>query len=97
MDIYHIIRRALITEKSTNAKDESNKYIFEVDRRANKIEVATAVEKIFKVKVLDVHVMNIIGKKKRVGRIMGEKRSWKKAIVTLKDGDKIDIFEESKK
>jgi len=93
MDIYHIIRRALITEKSTSAKDESNKYIFEVDRRANKIEVATAVEKLFKVKVLDVHVMNIVGKKKRVGRIMGEKRSWKKAIVTLAPGNRIEIHE----
>ena len=93
MDIYHTIRKALITEKSTAAKDESNKYIFEVDRRANKIEVATAVEKIFKVKVLDVHVMNIVGKKKRVGRIMGEKRSWKKAIVTLAPGNRIEIHE----
>jgi large subunit ribosomal protein L23 len=93
MDIYHTIRRALITEKSTAAKDESNKYIFEVDRRANKIEVATAVEKIFKVKVLDVHVMNIVGKKKRVGRIMGEKRSWKKAIVTLAPGNRIEIHD----
>ena len=93
MDIYHIIRRALVTEKSTSAKDESNKYIFEVDRRANKIEVATAVEKLFKVKVLDVHVMNIVGKKKRVGRIMGEKRSWKKAVVTLTSGSRIEIHE----
>jgi large subunit ribosomal protein L23 len=93
MDIYHIIRRALITEKSTNAKDESNKYIFEVDRRANKIEVATAVEKLFKVKVLDVHVMNIVGKKKRVGKIMCEKRSWKKAIVTLAPGNRVEIHE----
>jgi large subunit ribosomal protein L23 len=93
MDIYHTIRRALITEKSTVAKDESNKYIFEVDRRANKIEVATAVEKIFKVKVVDVHVMNILGKKKRVGRVMGEKRSWKKAIVTLAPGNRIEIHE----
>ncbi len=92
MDIYHTIRRALITEKSTSAKEE-NKYIFEVDRRANKIEVATAVEKIFKVKVLDVHVMNIVGKKKRVGKIMGEKRSWKKAIVTLAPGNRIEIHE----
>ena len=93
MDIYHIIRRALVTEKSTSAKDESNKYIFEVDRRANKIEVATAVEKLFKVKVLDVHVMNIAGKKKRIGRIMGEKSSWKKAIVTLAHGSRIEIHE----
>jgi large subunit ribosomal protein L23 len=93
MDIYHIIRKGLITEKSTSAKDENNKYIFEVDRRANKIEVATAVEKLFKVKVLDVHVMNILGKKKRVGRIMGEKRAWKKAIVTLAPGNRIEIHE----
>jgi len=93
MDIYHTIRKALITEKSTAAKEENNKYIFEVDRRANKIEVATEVEKIFKVKVLDVHVMNIVGKKKRVGRIMGEKRSWKKAIVTLAPGNRIEIHE----
>ncbi|HET6461175.1 MAG TPA: 50S ribosomal protein L23 [Syntrophales bacterium] len=93
MDLYHIIRRALVTEKSTSAKDESNKYIFEVDRRANKIEVATAVEKLFKVRVLDVHVMNIVGKKKRIGRIMGEKPSWKKAIVTLAPGNRIEIHE----
>ncbi len=92
MDMYHIIRRALITEKSTMAKDE-NKYVFEVDRRANKIEVAGAVEKLFKVKVLEVHVMNVTGKKKRVGKIMGEKRSWKKAIVTLAPGSRIEIYE----
>jgi len=93
MDVYHIIRRALVTEKSTSAKDESNKHIFEVDRRANKIEVATAVEKLFKVRVLDVHVMNIVGKKKRIGRIMGKKPSWKKAIVTLAPGNRIEIHE----
>jgi len=92
MDIYHIIRRALITEKSTLAKEE-NKYVFEVDRRANKIEVAKAVEKLFKVKVLDVHVMNMTGKKKRVGRILGAKSSWKKAVVTLAPGSRIEIYE----
>ena len=92
MDMYHIIRRALITEKSTVAKDE-NKYVFEVDRRANKIEVAKAVEKLFKVKVINVHVMNVTGKKKRIGRILGEKRSWKKAVVTLAPGSRIEIYE----
>ncbi|MEN6321800.1 MAG: 50S ribosomal protein L23 [Syntrophaceae bacterium] len=92
MDMYHIIRRALITEKSTLAKEE-NKYVFEIDRRANKIEVAKAVEKLFKVKVLNVHVMNVTGKKKRVGRIMGEKPSWKKAVVTLAPGSRIEIYE----
>lgn len=92
MDMYRIIRRGLITEKSTAAKDE-NKYVFEVDRRANKIEVTKAVEKLFKVKVIDVHVMNVTGKKKRIGRILGEKRSWKKAVVTLAPGSRIEIYE----
>lgn len=93
MDIYRIIKRSLITEKSTIAKDENNKYVFEVDRRANKIEIGNAVEKVFKVKVLDVHVMNVPGKKKRVGKILGEKRDWKKAVVTLAPGSRIEIFE----
>lgn len=93
MDIYRIIKRSLITEKSTIAKDENNKYVFEVDRRANKIEIGNAVEKIFKVKVVDVHVMNVPGKKKRVGKILGEKRDWKKAVVTLAPGSRIEIFE----
>jgi large subunit ribosomal protein L23 len=93
MDVYRIIKRSLITEKSTIAKDEKNKYVFEVDRRANKIEIGNAVEKIFKVKVVDVHVMNVPGKKKRVGKILGEKRDWKKAVVTLAPGSRIEIFE----
>jgi large subunit ribosomal protein L23 len=93
MDMYRIIRRSLVTEKSTIAKDESNKYVFEVDRGANKIQIGMAVEKVFKVKVMDVHVMNVRGKKKRVGKILGEKRSWKKAVVTLAPGSRIEIFE----
>jgi large subunit ribosomal protein L23 len=93
MDMYRIIKRSLITEKSTLAKDENNKYVFEVDRGANKIQIEMAVEKVFKVKVVDVHVMNVRGKKKRVGKILGEKRSWKKAVVTLAPGSRIEIFE----
>ncbi|MCX5816503.1 MAG: 50S ribosomal protein L23 [Proteobacteria bacterium] len=93
MDMYRIIKRSLITEKSTIAKDENNKHVFEVDRRANKIQIGMAVEKVFKVKVMDVHVMNVRGKKKRVGKILGEKRSWKKAVVTLAPGSRIEIFE----
>lgn len=93
MDMYRVIKKALITEKSTVAKDENNKYVFEVDRKANKIQIATAVEKLFKVKVMDVHVMNMRGKKKRIGRIMGEKRAWKKAVVTLAPGNRIEIYE----
>ena len=75
------------------AKDEANKYFFEVDRRANKIEISNAVEKLFKVKVLEVAVMNVPGKKKRQGKILGEKPSWKKAIVTLAPGSRIEVFE----
>jgi large subunit ribosomal protein L23 len=93
MELYHVIKRALITEKSTIAKDETNKYTLEVDTRANKIEIATAVEKLFKVKVLNVQVMNVTGKKKRMGKIVGRKRSWKKAIVTLLPGSRIEIYE----
>ncbi len=92
MEYNTIIKRALITEKSTAAK-EQDKYVFEVDRRTNKIEIAKAVEKLFRVKVLDVRVMNMQGKKKRMGRIIGEKSDWKKAIVTLEPGGRIELFE----
>jgi len=93
MEVHQIIKKLLVTEKSTLARDESNKYIFEVDRKANKVEVGQAVEKLFKVKVVDVRVMNVLGKKKRTGRVMGQKSSWKKAIVTLTAGNRIEIFE----
>ncbi|MGV8057399.1 MAG: 50S ribosomal protein L23 [Smithellaceae bacterium] len=93
MEVHQIIRKLLVTEKSTVARDESNKYVFEVDRKANKVEIGQAVEKLFKVKVVDVHVMHVLGKKKRTGRIMGQKSSWKKAIVTLTAGNRIEISE----
>lgn len=93
MERYHVIKKALVTEKSTIARDEANKYVLEVDPRANKIEIASAVEKLFKVKVLQVHVMNVAGKKKRMGKIVGRKRSWKKAIVTLLPGSRIEVYE----
>lgn len=92
MEIYQVIKRPLVTEKTTLAK-EANKYHFEVDRRANKIEIGQAVEKLFKVKVVSVRTMNMAGKKKRVGRVMGRKRDWKKAIVTLAPGSSIEIFQ----
>ena len=92
MEIYQIIKRPLVTEKTTIAK-EANKYHFEVDRRANKIEIGQAVEKLFKVKVVNVRTLNMAGKKKRVGRVMGRKRNWKKAIVTLAPGSSIEIFQ----
>ena len=93
MNEYDIILRPIITEKSTLVKETGNQYVFEVTRSANKIEIRKAVEKLFKVKVLDVHVSNMEGKKKRLGRFAGKRSDWKKAIVKLSPKDKITIFE----
>ena len=88
-----IIRRPLITEKSTRQKEEGRQYVFEVHRDANKIEIQSAVEQLFKVTVLQVRTSNVLGKVKRLGRRYGKKPDWKKAIITLKEGDRIDFFE----
>jgi large subunit ribosomal protein L23 len=88
-----IIQRPMITEKSTRQKDESRQYVFEVHRHANKIEIQSAVERLFKVKVLQVRTSNVLGKVKRLGRRYGKRPDWKKAVVTLKEGDRIDFFE----
>ncbi|MBU0575360.1 MAG: 50S ribosomal protein L23 [Proteobacteria bacterium] len=93
MELHQIIRKALITEKSTVARDAANQYNFEVHTGANKIEVGRAVEKLFKVKVLSVRVMNVSGKKKRTGKTVGKRRSWKKAVVTLAPGNRIEAME----
>lgn len=92
-DMYGCIRKSVITEKSNIQKEISNKVTFEVDRRANKIEIKNAVQRLFNVKVLHVNVMNFEGKNKRVGRKIGKKTDWKKAVVTLKQGEKIEFFE----
>jgi len=88
-----IIRRPLVTEKSTRQKDEGNQYAFEVDRKANKVEIQSAIERLFKVNVVGIRTCNILGKMKRLGRKHGKRPDWKKAIVTLKEGDRIDFFE----
>ncbi len=88
-----IIRRPLVTEKSGQQKETNNQYVFEVRKDANKIEVQQAVERLFKVKVLQVHTLNVLGKEKRVGRKYGKRPDWKKAVVTLKEGDRIEFFE----
>jgi large subunit ribosomal protein L23 len=88
-----IIRRPLITEKSTRQKEEGRQYVFEVHRDANKIEIQSAVEQLFKVTVLQVRTSNVLGKVKRLGRRYGKRPDWKKAIITLKEGDRIDFFE----
>ncbi|MBN1829206.1 MAG: 50S ribosomal protein L23 [Deltaproteobacteria bacterium] len=93
MELYSIIKKPLVTEKSTRDREDANTYAFEVDRRATKIEIRSAVEKIFKVKVLDVRTMNMMGKKKRLGRTMGRRNDWKKAVVTVAPGGSIEIFQ----
>ena len=90
---YDIIRRPVITEKTNIQKDEANQVTFEVDPRANRIEIKRAVEQIFNVKVADARTMNVSGKVKRRGRIEGKRRNWKKAIVTLMPGERIEFFE----
>ena len=82
-----------MTEKSTAEKEDHNKLLFEVDRRANKIEIKEAVEMIFKVDVLDVTTMNMKGKRKRVGRFFTKRPDWKKALVTIKSGQRVEFFE----
>ena len=88
-----ILKRPLLTEKSTRAQETLNQVAFEVDRLANKYQIRQAIEKRFEVKVTKVRTMQILGKKKRMGRFEGRRSSWKKAIVTLVEGQKIEFFE----
>ena len=92
MHLYEVLRRPLITEKST-ALQAQNKYAFETADGANKLMIKQAVEKAFKVTVTSVNVITMQGKKKRLGRRQVISLPWKKAIVTLKPGDKIEFFE----
>jgi len=93
MIFYDIIRRPLVTEKTTLQKELHNKVSFEVDRRANRVEIKKAVEKIFDVRVNDVRTLQVKGKVKQRGRIIGKRKDWKKAIVTLMPGERIEFFE----
>jgi large subunit ribosomal protein L23 len=103
---HHIIKRPLLTEKGTRLKEHGGapvgtfseeelkpQVLFEVALEANKIEIKQAVEALFSVKVVDVHTQIMRGKEKRVGRFMGQRSNWKKAIVTLAAGNKIEFFE----
>ena len=92
MHLYEVIRRPVITEKSTTLGAQ-NKYTFEVARQANKMQRKEAVEKILKVDVLQVNVMSVPGKMRRVGRHRGMTRSWRKAVVTIRPDQRIEFFE----
>jgi large subunit ribosomal protein L23 len=92
-NIYSVIKSPVITEKSMAKTAEGNKVVFWVDPDANKVEIRTAVEKVFNVKVLDVNTQRVPGKVKRLGKFSGKRPTRKKAYITLKEGDKIEMFE----
>lgn len=91
MELIKVLKQPIISEKSF-ASAENDKYVFLVQKTATKIEVAQAVEKAFKVHVLDVNTVTVKGKTKRFGRVMGRRKDYKKAIVTIKKGEKIEEF-----
>ncbi|MCZ6635843.1 MAG: 50S ribosomal protein L23 [bacterium] len=88
-----IIRRPIITERASMLQEEQDKYLFEVRRNANKIEIKQAVESMFDVDVTKVNTIRMRGKIKRLGRFQGRRPDWKKAVVTLAKGQSIDFFE----
>jgi large subunit ribosomal protein L23 len=93
MKEYDIIRGPVITEKTTLQKELNNQVTFRVDKRANRVEIKDAVEKAFNTKVKQVRTVQVKGKVKQRGRIIGKRADWKKAIITLMPGQRIDFFE----
>ena len=91
-DLSKIIKRPMITEQGNTVRGAHNQYIFEVAPEANKHEIRQAVEHFFGLKVTQVRTMNYRGKVKRMGRFSGKRADWKKAVVTLAQGDSIDLF-----
>ena len=94
MDARRVLKRPLLTEKATIGREIVNEYAFEVDGTANKIEIKGAIEKLFNVKVTKVRTMNMTGKVKRMGVHQGRRAGWKKALVTLAEGQTLDIYEQ---
>lgn len=92
MNVHEVIRGPLVTEKLDKAREAEQKFAFEVDRRASKDEIRSALKQLFSVDAVDVRTMVVRGKNKRVGRSSGRRPNWKKAIVSLKEGQSIDLF-----
>ncbi len=93
MNVHEVIKRPLVTEKSTIGREEDNAVTFAVDPRANKVEIQRAVEALFEVQVVGVRTMRMPGKKRRMGKFIGSRPEWKKAIVSLAEGQTIEFFE----
>jgi large subunit ribosomal protein L23 len=92
-ELHDILLRPIITEKSTRLMDDDNTYVFQVGLAANKIQVKRAVEALYGVSVVDVRTLRMRGKSKRFGRHYGKRSNWKKAYITLAEGDALNIFE----
>ena len=92
-DPFDVLVKPLLTEKITGLQEQSNCVAFVVKKDATRVEVRQAVESALKVKVKAVNVINVMGKKKRQGRFLGKRADWKKAIVTLKEGEKLELYE----
>ena len=90
-DEYDIVRHPILSEKGTRLSEGENKFVFRVSREANKIEIRRAIEKLYKVRVKDVNTMNLKGKRKRMGVVVGKRPDWKKAIVTLEEGQTLSF------
>lgn len=93
MNPHDVLKKPLLTEKITALREMKNSVAFAVDRRATKVDVRRAVEKVFQVKVTTVNILNVKGKRKRQGRFVGKRPDWRKAIITLKEGEKIEVYE----
>lgn len=93
MNAQQIVLRPLVTERSMLQRDEENKYAFQVHRDATKPEIRKAVEELFDVKVVAVTTANVLGKNKRLGRFAGKRSNWKKAVVRVAAGQKIEIYD----
>ncbi|UCB52947.1 MAG: 50S ribosomal protein L23 [Candidatus Zixiibacteriota bacterium] len=92
-DARQIILMPLVSEKNSNLRVGQNKYVFQVEMKANKLQIKSAVEELFKVRVENVTTMRMHGKPKRLGRFEGRRPDWKKAVVRLKKGEAIELFE----
>lgn len=93
-NINTVIKKPLLTEKGISLQETANQVVLKVDGRANKLEIKDAMEQLFNVKVDKVRTLNMHGKRKRVGRHFGKTNDWKKAVVTLAEGHKLDFLEE---
>ncbi|MEN8139960.1 MAG: 50S ribosomal protein L23 [Thermodesulfobacteriota bacterium] len=93
-NVYTVIKKACLTEKGMTLQEMDNQITFKVDSQANKMEIKTAVEKLFNVQVTKVRTANMTGKKKRMGKHAGQRSDWKKAVVSLAEGNSIDFLDE---